>query len=219
MNTPVYISNGGEALGPYEISQLRSMWSTGQIAANTLYWHEEKQAWCGIAELRLGEIGAQPVARPETTCQPAATQAEDTAVASKPDSINATQWALVFGVIGFFVWIYVDTMWGKHWILWLGVPLLLVGIFVLAHVLWGGFLLAGMKLSDGEFWRTNKLKASALLVLVVGIFVLIQIPERILGEDFMLEHGMKAVYAVVAVGAIVTGSLVWTMLRGKREKA
>ena len=39
MIAPVYISNGGEALGPYEMSQLRSMWSTGQITANTLYWN------------------------------------------------------------------------------------------------------------------------------------------------------------------------------------
>jgi hypothetical protein len=58
MTTPVYISNGGDALGPYEISQLRSMWSTGQITANTLYWDEVRQEWHGISELGLGDSAA-----------------------------------------------------------------------------------------------------------------------------------------------------------------
>jgi hypothetical protein len=58
MNAPVYISNGGDALGPYEKSQLLAMWSTGQITANTLYWDEERQEWRGISELGLGDSTA-----------------------------------------------------------------------------------------------------------------------------------------------------------------
>ena len=55
MNEAFYISNGGDALGPYEIDQLRSMWNSGQITANTLYWNEGKKEWRGISELEMGE--------------------------------------------------------------------------------------------------------------------------------------------------------------------
>ena len=61
MKGPVYISNGGEAQGPYEIGQLRSMWNTGQLTANTLYWDEERQEWRGISELNLGESTATAI--------------------------------------------------------------------------------------------------------------------------------------------------------------
>jgi uncharacterized RDD family membrane protein YckC len=60
-----YISNGGEALGPYEISQLCSMWNAGQITANFLYWKEDSQEWRGIDELRLGET--QTTSAPKKT--------------------------------------------------------------------------------------------------------------------------------------------------------
>ena len=67
MTTPVYISNGGDALGPYEMGQLRSMWNAGQLTANTLYWNESGNEWRGIADLRLGEVEAKPAARPEAS--------------------------------------------------------------------------------------------------------------------------------------------------------
>ena len=59
MSGAFYLSNGGDALGPYEISQLRSMWGTGQITANTLYWNADSNEWRGISELRLGEADAK----------------------------------------------------------------------------------------------------------------------------------------------------------------
>ena len=60
MNGPVYISNGGDAQGPYEMGQLRSMWNAGQIAADFLYWKEESQEWRSIVELELAEITPPP---------------------------------------------------------------------------------------------------------------------------------------------------------------
>jgi hypothetical protein len=75
----LYISNGGDALGPYEISQLRAMWNAGHITANTLYWDADGNEWRNIAELKLGEspsVAAQSVA-PETT-EPAAAAALST---------------------------------------------------------------------------------------------------------------------------------------------
>jgi hypothetical protein len=62
MNATFYISNGGDALGPFEISQLRAMWSTGQIAADFLYWNEQRQEWHSIVELDLGNV-AEPAKR------------------------------------------------------------------------------------------------------------------------------------------------------------
>ena len=59
MNEAFYISNGGDAQGPYEIGQLRSMWNTGQLTANTLFWNEDGNEWRGISELRLGEAEAK----------------------------------------------------------------------------------------------------------------------------------------------------------------
>jgi hypothetical protein len=58
MTGPTYISNGGEALGPYEVGQLRSMWNSGHITANTLYWNEESSDWRPISDLHLGQSAA-----------------------------------------------------------------------------------------------------------------------------------------------------------------
>ena len=136
------ISNGGEALGPYEMGQLRSMWNMGQLTANTLYWSEDGNEWRGISELRLGETEAKSAARPEASLNLAggakATEAaDDPPAAVKSDSLAPSQLVLIIGVIGFFVWIYVDSMWGKPWLMWVAAPLLLVGIAVIGHILWG----------------------------------------------------------------------------------
>lgn len=224
MNSPIYISNGGDALGPYEIGQLRSMWNVGQITVNTLYWNEDGNEWRGIAELRLGETEAKSATRPEASLNlagsgNAAEAAGAPSIPAKSDSLAPSQWVLIIGVIGFFVWMFVDSMWGKPWIMWVGAPLLLVGLGVLVHVLWGFFVVAGMKLTEREFWLTNKWKAGSLLALVVGLFVFIQMPERILGEEFIKEHGIKMVYAVIAVGAAVVASLAWTMFKANRPKS
>lgn len=156
MSSPIFISNGGDALGPYEIGQLRSMWNTGQLTANTLYWSEDGNEWRGIAELRLGEVEAKPAARPEASLSlaggaNASELAGDIRVAVKPDSINATQWVMIVAVFGFLLWMFVDTMWGKPWVMWVAAPFVLVGIAVLVNVMWGLFVFSGMKLTDREF--------------------------------------------------------------------
>lgn len=218
------ISNGGEALGPYEMGQLRSMWNTGQLTANTLYWSEDGNEWRGISELRLGETEAKSAARPEASLNLAggakATEAaDDPPAAVKSDSLAPSQLVLIIGVIGFFVWIYVDSMWGKPWLMWVAAPLLLVGIAVIGHILWGLFILSGAALTDRNFWRANKWKAASLLALVAGIFIFVQMPERILGEELVKEHGIKAVYAVIAVGAAAVASLAWVAIKANRRKS
>jgi hypothetical protein len=50
---PVYISDGGDALGPYARDQLRSMWSSGLITAATLYWKQDSEEWRSVSELDL----------------------------------------------------------------------------------------------------------------------------------------------------------------------
>jgi uncharacterized membrane protein YhaH (DUF805 family) len=52
-----HVSDGGEMRGPYEISQLRSMWGQGLITATALYWREGMEEWRPVSELDLGDIG------------------------------------------------------------------------------------------------------------------------------------------------------------------
>jgi len=85
---PVYISNGGDALGPYEMGQLRSMWNSGQITANTLYWGEEKQEWRGVSELKLGE------AAPSATQKEPHSQFLDGVRSSSKQSSPVRYWTL-----------------------------------------------------------------------------------------------------------------------------
>lgn len=44
-------------------------------------------------------------------------------------------------------------------------------------------------------------------------------PERVLGEEFIKEHGIKVVYAVIAFGAAFVASLAWTMFKANRRKS
>jgi hypothetical protein len=60
-----FISDGGEAQGPYERSQLRTMWNTGEITSDLLYWNDAKQEWRSISELSLGEKEQPPAGRAE----------------------------------------------------------------------------------------------------------------------------------------------------------
>lgn len=91
MSESYYISNGGEAQGPYEISQFRSMWNMGQITANSLYWKEDPQQWCSISELGLNKA---PQAKVNT-------QAE-TGNSVKPAN-PITYWMLRIGGVGFLI--------------------------------------------------------------------------------------------------------------------
>ena len=58
------IIQNGEERGPYTFEQLRSMWSSGQITADTLYWQEGMTAWESIDGLGL-DLAIQPVSQPQ----------------------------------------------------------------------------------------------------------------------------------------------------------
>ncbi len=47
----IYIFNRGEQSGPYMLAQVESMWLSGTILADALYWHEEQQTWQPIVDL------------------------------------------------------------------------------------------------------------------------------------------------------------------------
>jgi hypothetical protein len=64
------INLNGEERGPYTFEQLRSMWSSGYITADTLYWQEGMAEWEPIEKLQL-DLPVQPVSRsqPSTSLQ------------------------------------------------------------------------------------------------------------------------------------------------------
>jgi hypothetical protein len=97
MNSPIYISNGGDALGPYEMGQLRSMWNTGQLTANSLYWNEDNKEWRIIAELGLGDLQQAPMEVPNPS-RDTASKVEDRPKAAQP----VRYWAARIGGLGLF---------------------------------------------------------------------------------------------------------------------
>jgi hypothetical protein len=52
MNIPLfYIGINDKQAGPYTLEQLRSMWNSGSITANTLYWQEGMSDWKSVHTL------------------------------------------------------------------------------------------------------------------------------------------------------------------------
>lgn len=52
MNTPLfYLYLNDQQSGPYAIEQLRGMWSTGSLYADTLYWKEGMSNWMPVHTL------------------------------------------------------------------------------------------------------------------------------------------------------------------------
>jgi len=94
MNTPFYISNGGEVQGPYEMGQLRTMWKAGQITADFVYWHEESNEWRSVAQLNLGAEEAPSAPLQKATNPPLAG-------ASLKERNPISYWASWIGGIGF----------------------------------------------------------------------------------------------------------------------
>src|SRR5262249_53465049 len=78
-----FVHYGGETRGPYLIDQIRSMWASGIITADAVYWNEEHSAWELVVELvksgDLREDSKQTQPKPPTGAiqkpQPAAGQA------------------------------------------------------------------------------------------------------------------------------------------------
>lgn len=54
---------GAEQRGPYALSQLRTMWRSGSITADSLYWQESMTEWESIDGLGL-DLAIQPVPPP-----------------------------------------------------------------------------------------------------------------------------------------------------------
>ena len=46
-----YLHAGGENRGPYELDQVRSMWSMGVITADAVYWDAQSSTWRPVSEL------------------------------------------------------------------------------------------------------------------------------------------------------------------------
>jgi len=46
-----HITVQGEQKGPYSLSQLQSMWESGTITSDSLYWNTESEEWKPIKEL------------------------------------------------------------------------------------------------------------------------------------------------------------------------
>ena len=69
-NTLFYLHRDGAQTGPFTIGQLRSMWQSGSITAQTQYWFEGAPEWRPLINiLRLLEppAVAAPVAAPQIT--------------------------------------------------------------------------------------------------------------------------------------------------------
>ena len=66
---------GAEQRGPYALSQLRTMWRSGSITADSLYWQEGFEEWAPISRISDSldppAPAAHPPALPRTTKQQA----------------------------------------------------------------------------------------------------------------------------------------------------
>ena len=51
MDDQYWITIGGEQRGPYTLGQLRSMWHSGAITGNTLYWQQGFDEWLPLSLL------------------------------------------------------------------------------------------------------------------------------------------------------------------------
>ena len=57
----IYVYMQGRRRGPYEKAQLEEMWNSGQIPADTLYWHDGMSKWAVIADLFANTTIAPPL--------------------------------------------------------------------------------------------------------------------------------------------------------------
>jgi len=72
MNSPqssFLCHRNGENVGPYTLQQLRSMWSSGQFTADTMYWSESDSAWLPLRAL-LESNPTENQANPALTSEP-----------------------------------------------------------------------------------------------------------------------------------------------------
>jgi hypothetical protein len=51
MNDQYWIIISDEQRGPYTLTQLRGMWNSGAITANTLYWQQGFEDWHPLANI------------------------------------------------------------------------------------------------------------------------------------------------------------------------
>ncbi|MDB2327301.1 DUF4339 domain-containing protein [bacterium] len=70
MDDQYWITIGDEQRGPYTISQLRSMWQSGTITANTLYWQQGFDDWFSLSTIIDLLEPHQPAAPPALPPEP-----------------------------------------------------------------------------------------------------------------------------------------------------
>ena len=72
----IYLYVQGEQRGPYERSQIESMWNSGQIASDAVYWHEGMADWAAISGLVAKNTAVPPPLPPVPPAPPRPQRAE-----------------------------------------------------------------------------------------------------------------------------------------------
>lgn len=83
----IHLLVGGEQRGPYVLDQIRSMWSSGSLTADTLWWTEGMTEWALIQALPLSSV---PPAVPQQAAAPTAARYNPTT-----DTFSGTNLLLV----------------------------------------------------------------------------------------------------------------------------
>lgn len=123
--------------GPYTIQQVRSLWASGQITSETLYWMEGKTEWEPLGSI-LSEIESQPIPPviAHTTVLPAFEQAivrkTDRRAPPRSDLPKEAEPAPADHQPEATQWTGHPTLWKWAWLLAAGVVLILLclGLFL-----------------------------------------------------------------------------------------
>ena len=70
MDDQYWITIGSEQRGPYTLGQLRSMWHSGAITGNTLYWQQGFDEWFPLSLLVEDLEPTPPVPPPPLPSKP-----------------------------------------------------------------------------------------------------------------------------------------------------
>lgn len=127
MSNTYRIFYGGEEKGPFTFEQLRSMWSSGQLTADTQYWQEGMSDWEPIEglglDLAIQTVPEQPVYyREEAVRLPQHHVHHSGKVSTKAHGSGIVALGAIMCFVGVFM---IFTPAG-----WLGGILLFIGFFV-----------------------------------------------------------------------------------------
>ena len=95
-----YVHINGKVSGPYTLGQLRSMWQSGTVMADTIFWCEGNSDWQSLLSMRhLLEPPSLPAPpTPQRTLQPAKPVAYQAATPKQQDK-GVLVFAIIFGII------------------------------------------------------------------------------------------------------------------------